>query len=65
MLLLTIGLLLGFVLLLWCLVLTVTHADSRHAGRIVATLDRETESARSRPARRLNMAGGEEKGPWS
>ena len=47
MLLLTIGLLLGFVLLLWCLVLTVTHADSRHAGRIVATLDRETESARS------------------
>ena len=47
MLLLTIGLLLGFVLLLWCLVLTVTRADSTRAGRIVATPDRETESARS------------------
>ncbi len=39
MFLLTIGLLFGLVILLWCLVLTVTCADSTRAGQIVATPD--------------------------
>jgi hypothetical protein len=47
MFLLTIGLLFGLMILLWCLVLAVTCADSTRAGQIVATPDGETESARS------------------